>query len=273
MAYIADFAGIEVHEEGDPSNLPNEDAQLQAAYREYCSHPRYHNKYLIRNHYYCDNVEQHPLLENLMAFYKRVLCSTLMQAVEDNLAAPVANQLSLLEELAITREIACEPLAEYSYVREKIELLQGQLNNSDLSLDVVEKLQKALDVALKLRDVNADKAIAALSTVKEFCEKAARIDAMSRDKFSVHTLHSVVAQVTRIISDELHENKLDHIAVSIEEKIKEKLVIPLPEASNVSNNGNNNFGQLGTNLTPEMITDTVKLMDDMIPSGPEIDDE
>lgn len=234
--------------------------------------------YKIRNHYYCNDICDHPLVVNLMPFYKRVLCVTLQKAVEDNLSAPVTSQLSLLEELAITREIACEPLAEYSDIVEKIEKLQHLLDehnkclneNAESSLSseaanaTQETLLKAIETAKQIKNNTAAKAINALQTVKEFCEKAARIDALCRDKFSIHTLNSVVAQITNIISKHLHNNKLDHIAVEINDAIQNELVMPLPETSSSSGDLNN----LASSLTPDMVKEDLLEMDDMIP-GPD----
>lgn len=230
-------------------------------------------RFFIRNHYYCENVSEHPLVNRLPMFYKTVLCTTLLKAVENNLDAPVANQLCLLEETAIVRTIACEPLAEYSSIIEKIEKIQeGLSKETDEAKRKI--LLEGLDVAKQLRDNNAHKVVAALETVKEFVEKAAKIDAGYRDKFSIHSLHSVVAQITNLLSSKLHANGLDHIAVEIEEAIRNELVMPLPETS-TSQNGNEinvntqiNLGANGTTLTPDIVTETVKLMDSMIPAGP-----
>lgn len=223
--------------------------------------------YKIRNHYYCNDICEHPLLQNLMPFYKRVLCVTLQKAVEDNLSAPVTTQLSLLEELAIIREIACEPLADYSEIVEKLEGLQkllSECNNNEHK----ETLIKAIETAKLIKANNSDKTIAALHTVKEFCEKAARIDALCRDKFSIHTLHSVVAQITAIISKKLHDNNLDHVAVEVNDAIQNELVMPLPETATNGGNGDvSNNGNAGVKLTPDMVIEDLLEMDKMVPDS------
>jgi hypothetical protein len=238
--------------------------------------------YKIRNHYYCDDICEHPVVEHLMPFYKRVLCVTLQKAVEDNLSAPVTTQLSLLEELAITREIACEPLAEYSEIVNKIEKIQAildelngcdELNENDESeanKEVKknrETLLKALDLSKQLKANTGAKAIKALETVRDFCEKAARIDALCRDKFSIHTLNSVVAQITNIISRKLHDNNLDHIALEVNDAIQKDLVIPLPETAS----GGDNSANASVKLTPDKVLQDLLDMDDMVPSNSNTD--
>lgn len=271
MSYIA-ANGLEYKEPGDPSALP-EDPQLEEL-RGTLNNKFNTTCFKVRNHYYCGNdgknISEHPLVNNLMPFYKRVLCCTLQKAVEENLAAPVTNQLSLLEELALVREVACEPLAEYSRVVQLIENTEAEMLSCDNPATKL-TLIKVLDSAKQVKENTSRKVVAALEVVKEFCEKAARIDAMSRDKFSIHTLNSVVAQITRILSDELHSKNLDYIAVDVEEAIRTKLIMPLPETSAASGNSDNEGGSaasvLGTTLTPDLINDTVRAMDEMIPSS------
>jgi len=229
--------------------------------------------YKIRNHYYCDDICEHPVVEHLMPFYKRVLCVTLQKAVEDNLSAPVTTQLSLLEELAITREIACEPLAEYSEIVNKIEKIQitlDGLNGSEEEASSRETLLKALDLSKQLKANTGAKAIKALETVRDFCEKAARIDALCRDKFSIHTLNSVVAQITNIISRKLHDNNLDHIALEVNDAIQKDLVIPLPETASSGDNSGGN-ASASVRLTPDKVLQDLLDMDDMVPSNSNTD--
>lgn len=221
---------------------------------------------LIRNLHFCENISDHPLVAKLHNPYKQVLCTTLLKAVEDNLDAPVTSQLSLFSELALVREIACEPLGEYSFIIEKIGKLKAKLaesNNNGNNDNAA--IIKALDVATQLRDINAAKAVKALEIVKEFCDKAAKVDSLCREKFSVHSLHYVVAQMTRLIHDVLHDKGLDNVAEEIEVAVRENLVLPLPESANGDGNSNN----MATNLTPDMINETVKMMDDMCPAGPD----
>lgn len=237
------------------------DSQLVKLQQEY-NQGKSDRRYKICNLHFCENISDHPLVAKLHNPYKQVLCTTLLKAVEDNLDAPVTSQLSLFSELALVREIACEPIGEYSFIIEKIGKLKAKLaedGNKDNAAII-----KALDVATQLRDINAAKAVKALEIVKEFCDKAAKVDSLCREKFSVHSLHYVVAQMTRLIHDVLHDKGLDNIAEEIEVAVRENLVLPLPESANSDGNTN-----MATNLTPDMINETVKMMDDMCPAGPD----
>lgn len=222
---------------------------------------QFKKQFVIRNLELCDDITKHSLLNvnSVPAFYKKVLSGTFLAAIESNLAAPVAEQLSLLQELSIIREIANPAIEELSTLSNQVNALKELLHNdpdgsnSDVAKDILPEFEK-------LRELAAIKAVSVLKTVSEFCDKAAKIDALSRDKFSIHTINSIVAQITRLISDELHGKGLDHIAVDIEEAIRNKLVIPV-----------SNEGSCGTDITPDMIKDTVEQMDRMMTG--ELNDE
>lgn len=245
------------------------DPQLVKLQQEY-NQGKSDRRYKICNLHFCENISDHPLVAKLHNPYKQVLCTTLLKAVEDNLDAPVTSQLSLFSELALVREIACEPIGEYSFIIEKIGKLKAKLAESnDNKNNDNAAIIKALDVATQLRDINAAKAVKALEIVKEFCDKAAKVDSLCREKFSVHSLHYVVAQMTRLIHDVLHDKGLDNVAEEIEVAVRENLVLPLPESANSGDGGNTNMANMATNLTPDIINETVKMMDDMCPAGPD----
>lgn len=238
-----------------PYNTPDEDDKYLSNIRNRYIQlfPQLSKQFVVRKLEYCDDISNHSLLNNVPTFYKKVLSGTFLAAIESNLAAPVADQLSLLQELAIIREIANPAIEELSILSNQIlslkELLQAEPSN--------EAIKNCLYETEKLRELAAIKAVAVLKNVSEFCDKAAKIDALSRDKFSIHTIHSIVAQITRLISDELHSKGLDHVAVDIEESIKNKLVVPISN-TNMENNAS------GTNITPDMIDKMVNEMDEMM---------
>ena len=256
-----------------PVNLPQDEdykrlVQLKSDLEE--QHGK--NTFVIRDHFY-GSLEEHPLLnlplykfdKKVAQFYKRVLAGTLAAAVDLNLAAPVTTQLSLLEELAIIRQIANRPLSLYSNCENHLTALELHLaENADIPESDKAKLKSAIENLQKARDASANEAVASLKIVSEFCERAAKIDALCRDKFSIHSLNSVVAQITRIIADELHDNKLDDLAVNIEERIRTKLVLPLPETAK---------DHCTTSLTPDQVEKDVLNMDDMIPASEETSEE
>lgn len=167
-------------------------------------------------------------------FYGKVLCETLKQAVERNLAENVSDQLSLLEELSIFRIVSSEAIKAYSDAEELIQKNPNGKNSKQL---------KATASFLVLD---------ALKQVGEFCERAARVDNLQKDKFSIHTINSIVAQISRIIY-EVVERKFDRrdIAEEIEIAIRDNLKVPAL-----------NGGTSGTSLTPDQ---DVSEMDAMVP--------
>lgn len=170
-------------------------------------------------------------------FYRRVLCTTLQKHVEENLAAPVSDQLSILEELAIMRQIASESVQVYAVA---IEGLKDKNN------------KEAENLRIMAGQLCAD----SLKMVADFCEKAARIDSLQRDKFSIHTINSVVAQITNMFHSVCEKSGNRELAEAFEEKVRNELRVPA-----AINNTNS-----GTSLTPDQ---DVTEMDDTVPKEEE----
>jgi hypothetical protein len=117
---------------------------------------------------------------HLPRFYSKHLSKTLNDAVEEALAYSPQEQISLFEELAITREMAGDALKAWAAAK--------ALPDSNV------KKQAYLQASSMLvREV--------LDHVRTFCESAARIQAMGKDKFSIHNLQAVVNQIVRISYD------------------------------------------------------------------------
>lgn len=180
------------------------------------------------------------ILSTMPSFYGKYLNETLQEAVESQLNLPVEDQLNLFEELALIRRFACDALKVYS----------KELNKPDAKqIDIV--------VASKL-------ATAALEQVSNFCEKAAKVDSMQRDKYSIHTINSIVAQIVNIIHIVLDIHDQHELAVEIAREIRLQLKIPVQTVKLIEANANNS---LGTNLTPEAVDETVIDMDNTIPKN------
>ena len=208
-------------------------------------------------------VEEYDTFEfekhKLVPFYRKVLCTTLQEAVEANLAAPIANQLNLLEELAIIRELSCTPLQLYSKAVEAIEQKQKQIEAGGDK----DKLEADLETLRKLKLVASDSSVSALRVVAEFCEKAAKIDSLQRDKFSIHALNSIVIQISKIAQDVFHDHGLQELAEEFDRKIQEDLVIPMPVA-----NTQKDQKAFCTSITPDEVNTAAVLMDSMVPANP-----
>lgn len=211
------------------------------------------------------DIDEDEVLEACqMGFYtKKVLGTTLQEAIEANLNAPVADQMSLLEELAIVREIASENVGFYANAISNIERINKAIL-VETSETEKEKKQAELQIWQGMKLKLGEEAIAALSKVSDFCSRAAHIDSLQRDKFSIHAINSVINQLCHICRSVFDLNGVHHLAVEFERQVREKLVIPaaVTSASVAVNNAANNVA-LGTTLTPDKIDETVKLMDDL----------
>jgi hypothetical protein len=130
--------------------------------------------------------------------------------------------LSLLEELSLMRVLAGDTVALY-----------------DAAVGT-EKTELVANAGMLLRD--------ALRQVADMCEKAARVDALAKDKISIHHLSFVVNQIVRIAAEVFGDDTTR--AAQFEQLIRERVRLPSI--------------QQGTLLTPD--ADVVD-MDSTIPKG------
>lgn len=168
-----------------------------------------------------------------LRFYRNRLAPKMKAVIEELLDNPESEQLRLNEELAIVRDIAGDAIALLSAARE---LPDDNPKRSEL--------------------VNAGNVIAlqALEQVRVYCQTAANIATLGKDKFSVHALHDVVSQITRFVYLCFDHDKEGLIA--FDKMITDELRLPA-------------IGQTGTNITPDM---DVSEMDDSIPGEPDPDE-
>jgi hypothetical protein len=151
-------------------------------------------------------------------FYSKHLTGTLKAYVETCTGIDPNDQLSLFEELALVRHLAGDSIRLYQGAQQsgKPELLSG--------------------ATALMRE--------ALSHVVKTCEAAARIDALAKDKISIHNLTFLVEQIVRIAFKTLDEDDARRFEVMVRSEIRIQ------------------SGPDGTMLTPDM---DVTAMDDTIP--------
>lgn len=205
----------------------------------YWKHCVYHSRH-YRNRDKSGNQRhftQLQLDQNLPRIYARHLTKSLSQALEEQLGCDPQEQLQLYEELALIRDSAGQAVQMYSIAREA---LSQEPHN--------EKRQSILAESAAIMRMQ-------LQQVVETCEKAAKIEAMSRDNaISIHQMYFFINQIVRKIHDVLGDSpeSLDLVA-RIEENIRTGVKVP-----------GGQFERLGVNTTPEVTID-VEQMDASIP--------
>lgn len=160
-------------------------------------------------------------VSHLPLVYAKHLTRTLQQAVEDATLQSPAEQLQLFEELALVRESVGPMVKAYGDLTDAIEIEKDP-----------EKLKVLRDKLPAIGQLLRD----AMKEVISTCEAAARVNAASQDKISVHTLHHFVNQIVRAAHDALGDDveAVMRLDVAIRDRVK------LPK-----------LGEAGTTLTPD----------------------
>jgi len=185
-------------------------------------------RYALKDSNYCSfhggrRADKHRVrIDHLPKFYSKRLGPTLTARLEELTGAAPSEQLSLLEELSLMRVLAGDTVALY-----------------DAAVGT-EKTELVANAGMLLRD--------ALRQVADMCEKAARVDALAKDKISIHHLSFVVNQIVRIAAEVFGDDTTR--AAQFEQLIRERVRLPSI--------------QQGTLLTPD--ADVVD-MDSTIPKG------
>ena len=147
---------------------------------------------------------------NVSGFYSKYLGPRLSERVREALNEPHDEQVSLYQELAITRATACEAIA-----------LAQPLFNPD---------QRA-----KLSDETISLLVGtlgnAMSAVKELVLAAARIEKDSKDKVSLKVINLIVGQIIAAVREICGEDNLE-LCEAIAEHIDKKVRIPLNDKIN-----------------------------------------
>ena len=139
---------------------------------------------------------------NVDGIYSKYLGPILSERVREAVNQPHDEQVSLYQELAITRGTACEAL----------KLAQPLFDP---------KLRKMIDdetAGMIVSTLNT-----AMSSVKELVLAAARIEKDSKDKVSLKVINLIVAQIIAAVQDvcgEDHEELAEAIAAAIDKKVR-----------------------------------------------------
>lgn len=137
-------------------------------------------------------------VSHLPMFYKKKLNKTLTDMVADSLDGDPREALNLYEELALVRVLAAETVGLYSAASES-----GKM----------EAMQAAGALMAE-----------ALGQVKTMCEAASRVETTGKDKFSVHTLKSIIHQIVRIAHKVLKEHP--ELALQFEQLVRNEIKMP-----------------------------------------------
>lgn len=169
-------------------------------------------------------------------FYSKVLTKTLAAFVEEACDSPIADQTQVIEELALMRHGTSQVVALYDAVVGKLEEERDPAKAAKLR-------EAAAMIATQMKED--------LKEVAKVCETAARIEAMAKDKVSVHSISHVVNQMVRLMHTVCGEENVA-IAEEFERRVREEVKLP-------------STGPEGTNITPDM---DVLEMDDLVPRAP-----
>jgi hypothetical protein len=152
-----------------------------------------------------------------LKFYSKRLGPKLTAALEEMVSQPLQDQLSLFEELAIVREVAGQALELYSVAQEKIPATAP--NRAEVLASAGMLLQSALE------------------NVRTMCKTAAEVNAAGKDKYSIHSLQDVAAQIVRMVTT-CFGDRPEQLA-EFDAMLTQQLRLPKAQAD-------------GTTLTPDM---------------------
>lgn len=181
---------------------------------------------------------------HLPQFYRGRLTKTLERAVADANSVAPHEAINLYEELALVREASGEAVLLYSLAYEARSRLDQHKDK--------EKYEALSNSCMMGGAIMVD----ALKQVEHFCTAIARIEAVSKDKINIHTLHGAMRQVVRIMYECCGTEHLE-IAQKFEKLVREEVVLP------------NTGSAEGIGLTPGALEADVLDMDDSIPAEPE----
>ena len=166
-----------------------------------------------------------------IGLYSKYLHKDLKAKVKQFLKAPVDEQLSLFNELALTRSLALTHLEIFQRILEDPKTKDGSKQTATLLL------QESLD------------------NVRDMCAAAAKIQAMQKANINVAMLGIFVSQLVdsvKLVAERfLTEQQLEAMMVQLNDTVQEKVTIP--EELRM------------TTLAPD---DEARLMDATIPANP-----
>lgn len=166
-------------------------------------------------------------------YYGKYMTKALGDVLDECLAQNPNEQLQLLEELALIREVAGQSVALYSAAKELAD-------NATDDKDRAKKRELLLNAGEVMKMQIAE--------VVKTCEAASRVAGAARDKVSIHQLHFFVDQVTRCAFESFGT---DPRAEDFRQRMLTQVKLPIDGAT-----GN------GTVVTPDM---DVRDMDGSVP--------
>lgn len=196
-------------------------------------------------------LQQKPVpvrIRSMPRFYSRVLSKSLNEVIDAELLAPVDEQLSLLEELSLSRQMVADAAQLWSKYRDELrELTEAKARGiTEVTDAIIELARCRYEMACQAQQ-------SILTFVKEMGESAARLHVAGKDKLNVLTLQSVTNQIVRCAHEAFQHDQ--RAAEEFERLIRTSIRVPGMTAE-------------GTDLTPDM---DVTAMDDSIPAAPDND--
>ena len=160
-------------------------------------------------------------------FYGKYVTKSLGDILDAAIAEDPSEQLNLVEEIALIREVAGQAVALYSAARELVD--------NATPADRARKQEMLMNAGeiMKMQ----------ISEVVKTCESAAKISAMARDKISIHQLQYFVSQITRCAFEAFKDDPRAH---DFNDKLLSLVKIPMPL---IGSDGSD--GTQGTTLTPD----------------------
>jgi len=147
---------------------------------------------------------------NVSGIYSKYLGPILTERVREAVNEPHDEQVSLYQELAITRSVACEALK-----------LARPMFDPDLRKQIDDET-----AAMCMTTLNS-----AMASVKDLVLAAARIEKDSKDKVSIKVINLIVAQIITAVQDECGEEH-ESLAESIAQAIDKKVRLPMNDKAN-----------------------------------------
>lgn len=210
--------------------------QFAARGERYC---KFHGGHIIKARRR-NNGGSNVRVDHLPRFYAKKLSGTLAEFVRESLNAPAAEQLDILEELALFRAHAAEVVSEYNMAVAIYNMLPP-----GTPAELVDKAKQTMFACGALMQH-------ALERVAELTLTASKVRANQAGSVSIHDIVDVSNQWVRI----LYENTDEETARRIERAVKNVVRVAASK-------------QEGTTLMPGQIEDTVRAMDNSIPRMPQ----
>lgn len=170
-------------------------------------------------------------LWGLPMFFRNIVRGSVAEFVEASLAEAPSRQISLLEELALMRASAANAVSNFSTA-------QAAYEANPSSAQAAEMIHLA---TMDMRE--------ALHEIRTMVQACAELDRKAADKFSVHNLQYIIAEITQCAHIAFGEDKAK--AEEFTRLINSKVKL-------IEQNG-------GTTIKPSDIDDEVRAMDASVP--------